>query len=509
MRRSFLPALIAVVPLASTLGLAAACSSSDADDVTPADGGPLKDVTTEAATSPTSDAGPSSRDAGDSGVDAAPKPLDAGHLDGGQVISGSCQGLAEGMAQCTAGPDLNECQDGMLVAYTCPNGSYCALDTTSVDGVSCLCDDQSDSICPDPSCTMDPDCSVDAGGGACTPMTFAPAAPNILPANGSVPQPGNLAVSGDMVFASVTYGGQPLAATRILGCAASGCGATPLTFGKPDTGATDVGLVVVGNDVFWTEQDGNGAPDSYYGDVLQVANLDGTNERTVLQIPQGYLYPRLASDGTGNVFIGGGSSTTNTAGTVYRVPLTGSPASFVSTGTSGFSATVIAASSTYVAYWAATFSGSGDGKIHVVDVTGAEVGSVGPFDHVTSMSMDAQGNLVWTGYETSLHSLAGLCSLPACANPVDLVASLPVFRGFALALSGGEMYFGAALPDGCGYYQGLLARCSTADAFAGTCMPEYLASGIEWVNALSIAVGSEHVFASFKTSRALEAVALP
>ncbi len=87
---------------------------------------------------------------------------DAGDLVGrsdGGVDLGECGELPEGQAECGAGRALQVCEDATLIGYQCAAGTLCAPDSTTADGVNCVCDNASDGICPDASCTDDVDCA--------------------------------------------------------------------------------------------------------------------------------------------------------------------------------------------------------------------------------------------------------------------------------------------------------------------------------------------------------------
>jgi len=88
---------------------------------------------------------------------------DAGHdsIDGG--AQESCEGLEEGLGQCDESQvrGATVCENGRLVQYDCPAGTLCGELASEESEIACFCDDQADGLCPDGSCTNDPDCTVE------------------------------------------------------------------------------------------------------------------------------------------------------------------------------------------------------------------------------------------------------------------------------------------------------------------------------------------------------------
>src|SRR5262249_53573888 len=112
-------------------------------------------------------------------------------------------------------------------------------------------------------------------------------------------------------------------------------------------------------------------------------------------------------------------------------------------------------------------------KVRITDVFGEPAWTSGVFYDVTRIAVGS-GYLVHSGTPEISSTLSGLlCSLPDCADAVDL-ADLYGARGFAVAISGSRVYFGATFDLGCGQgITGALASCDLAEALARTCTPTY------------------------------------
>lgn len=68
-----------------------------------------------------------------------------------------CGSLPEGGGQCFDSDSLAVCDNGVALPGSCPEGTECVADGSTL---GCGCDDAADGICPDDTCTSDPDCSL-------------------------------------------------------------------------------------------------------------------------------------------------------------------------------------------------------------------------------------------------------------------------------------------------------------------------------------------------------------
>lgn len=71
-----------------------------------------------------------------------------------------CGSLAEGQGRCLGAHDAVICGSGLGQPATCDPGLTCVDNPSDPSGIGCACDDVVDGVCPDPICTMDPDCTT-------------------------------------------------------------------------------------------------------------------------------------------------------------------------------------------------------------------------------------------------------------------------------------------------------------------------------------------------------------
>jgi hypothetical protein len=77
----------------------------------------------------------------------------------------NCGTLAEGQGQCIGSGQSGAivCSGGQALSSDCGQGFVCVSSPTQMYGLGCNCDNKADGVCPDTSCTSDPDCAM------CTP----------------------------------------------------------------------------------------------------------------------------------------------------------------------------------------------------------------------------------------------------------------------------------------------------------------------------------------------------
>jgi hypothetical protein len=354
------------------------------------------------------------------------------------------------------------------------------------------CDDGTDVVCGDASCTADPDCASEPVTPGCTPNPLPPA-PSNMTSSTTLFAPRKVAAANGKVYIGA-YATQWTSSGKIFTCTADSCASTPPSFGAGFDPEKSIFAPLDGA-VVWSTNGGSIDPSQ----ILR-GNADGS-------APQVLLTTSIANHATisGNagiyedyaVFTDVSDPGTPNAGlraitsTLVSPPVPGISAPI-------YSVTYATAGDNYIAYYANPVTSPAapyDRKIHIYDFDGNQVG-------VTAATASYMRHMEISG-DTLLYMTDGgffACSLPACSSPKNVGMQLNT-RGFTFAVKDGRVYFTSVRDRGCNLgLDGVLASCATEEVLAGTCTPEVHSTSFHYVNAYSLAIDGTNSYFTTKTA---------
>jgi hypothetical protein len=362
-----------------------------------------------------------------------------------------------------------------------------------------VCDDGTDGLCGDPSCTADPDCESDPVTPGCTPNPLPPAPANMTSSTNLFAARQVATGNGKVYVAG--YATAYTSSGTIFTCTTDSCGASPPSFGSLDPQESFV--APLDGTVVWSTRKSDIEPTS-----IMRANADGSAPEVLLSTSIGSapaisgkagvyddyaVFADVSDPGTANAGLRAITST------LVSPPVPG-------ISTPSYSVSAVAAGDNYFAYYGnpvTTPATPYDRKIHIYDFDGNQVG-------VTATTMDWMRHIEITGDTLLYMTDEGFfsCSLPACSEPTNHATALAT-RGFTFTVKDGRVYFASVRDRGCNEgLDGVLASCATEELLAGTCTPTVHSTSFHYVNVTSLAIDGTNAYFASKTSTSVFKAAL-
>lgn len=383
-----------------------------------------------------------SGDSAPAGADASVQPV------GDAAVDGVCGELADNEGRCLSASEIEICEAGGLSELSCPAGSECDVDSESIAGISCYCDDKDDGICAGPDCIDDPDCQ-DA-----LPSTTEQLVPSSL--IGVI----SYDVAGDQLFVV-----QNAVATRpVIVCPITGCSASPEILDDNVPATADI--EAADTHVFWIDTDKR---------VISMPIDGGTKKTVFIGLDDPAQAPLRAF---GNFVFFPHNNVIFGKSEVYAASPTESQSQVPMRRDKLFVGQRIAVGGGKLVSFQNT--SSQDNRFRVMDIVTKTVQEVGTESYVKDVQTDGQ-NLFWIDDDSQLKA----CPISSCDSPVNVSIT-----GRSLVVHEGRVYF-----DQVGEGTGNIRSCSILSALAGTCTPQQHVAGFVWLGAKKLKVSDGYIYA--------------